>query len=375
MPETYAYIQVQDKIFIGGEWVAPLDGETVKTGRELGTLERERFCAQSGWTMGVGRRIGRHCALLVGLFAMFLSGQAVHADNYPSKPIQLIVPFAPGGATDVAARLVSDKLGEALGQAVVVQSRPGANGLLGTQAVAKAAPDGYTLLATTAGAHTLNPSLYKLPYDPVRAFAPISRIATLTGLIVVNALVPAKSMQEFIALAKSKPGQLSYSAGSSIITLIGAQLEQAAGIDLIAVPYKGTGPQLAAVVSGEVSMTIDPWNGLPFIKAGRIRPLAVIAPKRTPLLPDVPTLQETGIEGISLDSWAGILAPAGTPNEIVQRLSAHIARIVAQPDVRERLAAINYEPVGDSPEQFAETIERDIARWRRVVRQTNFKVE
>ncbi|MCG3185831.1 MAG: hypothetical protein IOMNBAOH_00343 [Rhodocyclaceae bacterium] len=336
---------------------------------------RERFLALQGLLRSAVHRAGRHCAVLVGLFAMLLAGQAVRADSYPSKPIRIVIPFSPGGATDVVARLVANKLGEALKQSVVVESRPGANGIIGTDAVAKATPDGYTLLATVASAHTLIPSLYKLPYDPIKDFAPISQVATLNGLIVVNAGVPAKSMQEFIALAKSKPGQLSYSSGTSLINLIGEQFKQAAGIDLIAVPYKGTGPQLTAVVSGEVSMTIDPYTGLSFIKAGKIRPLAVIAPKRTPLLPDVPTLEETGIKGVSLDSWAGILAPAGVPKEIVRRLSAEIARIVALPDVRERMAAINYEPVGNSPEQFAEIIEREIAKWRRVVKETNFKVE
>ncbi len=310
------------------------------------------------------------------LFAACMAVQpAAQADTYPSKPIRLVIPFGSGGTTDVLARLVAAKLSESLKQTVNVDSRPGANGIIGTDIVAKAAPDGYTLLMTVASAQTLTPSLYKLPFDPIKDLAPISLVANLGGVFVINAAVPAKTMQEFIAQAKSKPGHFSFAAGTSLIRLIGEQFKQTIGADITMVPYKGTGPQLAAVVGGEVQATVDPFVSMPFIKAGKLRPLAVLLPKRSPLLPDVPTLEETGIKGITLDSWAALLAPAGTPPDIVQRLSAEVARIVALPDVRERLATLNYEPVGSTPAELAKTIDNDTAKWRRVVKESNYKAE
>jgi len=308
------------------------------------------------------------------LFAAFMAVQpSAQADTYPSKPIRIVIPFAPGGATDVVARLVAAKLTEALKQTVNVDPRPGANGIIGTDAVAKAAPDGYTLLMTVASAQTLTPVLYKMPYDPIKDLVPISLVANLGGVFIVNADVPAKTMQEFVTQARSKPGHFSYAAGTSLIRLIGEQLRQATGADITMVPYKGTGPQMAAVVGGEVQATVDPFTAMAFIKAGKVRPLAVLMSRRSPVLPDVPTLEETGISGISLDSWAALLAPAGTPKEIVKKLSAEVARIVALPDVRERLLALNYEPVGSTPEQLGQAIERDIAKWCRLVQETNYK--
>ncbi len=316
----------------------------------------------------------RRCFVL-WVAAWGLAPLVAWSDTYPSKPIRLVIPFAPGGATDVVARIVAQKLTEILKQSVVVDSRPGANGIIGTDIVAKAAPDGHTLLATVASAHTLNPSIYKLPYEPIKDFAPVSLVANLSGMIVVHPSVPAKTIQEFIALAKSKPGQINFSSGTSLIQLIGETFKSATGTDIVPIPYKGTGPQLAAVLAGEVAMTIDPFTAVSHVKAGKLRALAVLSPKRSQVLPDVPTLLEAGVRGVELNSWVGILAPAGTPKEIVNRLQAEIAKIVAMPDVKERLAGLNYESVGSTPEQFTAIIATEIAKWAKVVKETNFKVE
>ncbi len=312
--------------------------------------------------------------LLLGA-ALSLPLLARAADPYPSRPIRIVVPFAPGGTSDVVARLVAAKLSEALKQTVNVDPRPGANGIIGTDIVAKAAPDGYTLLLTVASAQTLTPALYKLPFDPVKDFAPVSLVANLGGVFLVNANLPVRTMQEFAEEARKRPGRFSYGAGTSLLRLIGEQLKQAIGADITMVPYKGTGPQLAAVVAGEVDSVVDPFVGMPFVKSGKVRPLAVLMNKRSPLLPDVPTFEEAGIKGIALDSWAAVLAPAGTPPEIVAKLSSEIARIVALPDVRERLATLNYDPVGSTPAELGRTIETEIVKWKRVVKESNYKAE
>ncbi len=316
----------------------------------------------------------RRCLVLLA-FVCCLTPLAAWSDAYPSKPIRLVIPFSSGGATDVVARIVAQKLTEALKQSVVVDSRPGANGIIGTDIVAKAAPDGYTLLASVASAHTLNPSIYKLPYDPLKDFAAVSLVANLPIMVVAHPSLPAKTIQEFIALAKSKPGQINFSSGTSLIQLTGELFKSATGTNIVAIPYKGTGPQLTAVLAGEVSLTFDPFTALSQVKAGKLRALAILAPKRSALLPDVPTLDEVGVRGVDVASWVGILAPAGTPNEIVNRLQGEIAKIVAMPDVKERFASISYEPVGSTPEQFANLIRVEVAKWAKVVKETNFKVE
>jgi tripartite-type tricarboxylate transporter receptor subunit TctC len=296
------------------------------------------------------------------------------SDTYPSKPIRMVVPFAPGGATDVVARLISQKLGEALKQSVVVENRPGANGIIGTDLAARAAPDGYTLLLNTAGAQTLSPLIYKASYDPLKSFEPISLISNIGFVMVVHPSVPAKTVHEFVALAKSKTRPLSLSAGSSMIELIGASFKSTAGTpDVVSVSYRGTGPQMQAVVAGEVDMTIDPFNSMAMIKAGKLRPLAVLSDKRSPALPDVPTMQEAGYSGMEFGSWAGLLAPAGTPKEIITRLNKEVTRIVALPEIREKFAALDYDAVGSTPEQFATTIANDTARWKKIVKETNYK--
>lgn len=313
--------------------------------------------------------------LILSALAGAVTTLPVRADTWPGKPIRLVVPFAPGGATDVVARIISQKLADGLGQPVVIDNKAGANGIVGTDVVAKAAPDGYTLLLTVASAQTLTPALYKLPFDPLKDLAPISIVANLGGVMVVHPSVPAKTMQEFIALVRSKPGKYDFAAGTSLIQLIGENFKKATGAYIVPIPYKGTGPQLAAVLAGEVAMTIDPFTAVSHIKAGRLRALAVLLPKRSPLLPDVPTMIEVGVQGVELNSWAGLLAPTGTPKPVIARLHEEIRKIVAMPDVKERLASLNYEPVGNTPEQFAALMVTETAQWAKVVKETNFKIE
>lgn len=313
--------------------------------------------------------------LILSALAGAVTALPVRADTWPGKPIRLVVPFAPGGATDVVARIISQKLADGLGQPVVIDNKAGANGIVGTDVVAKAAPDGYTLLLTVASAQTLTPALYKLPFDPLKDLAPISIVANLGGVMVVHPSVPAKTMQEFIALVRSKPGKYDFAAGTSLIQLIGENFKKATGAYIVPIPYKGTGPQLAAVLAGEVAMTIDPFTAVSHIKAGRLRALAVLLPKRSPLLPDVPTMIEVGVQGVELNSWAGLLAPTGTPKPVIARLHEEIRKIVAMPDVKERLASLNYEPVGNTPEQFAALLVTETAQWAKVVKETNFKIE
>jgi tripartite-type tricarboxylate transporter receptor subunit TctC len=294
------------------------------------------------------------------------------AQSYPSKPVRIVVPFGVGGSTDVLARLVAPRLSAALKQNFLVDSMPGADGIVGTSAVARAAPDGYTLLMTAASPLTLAPILQKVPYDPVKDFAPISMMVSLNGVLAVNASLPVRTMQEFAAEARSRPGRFSFGAGTSLLRLIGAQLNQALGADITVVPYKGTGPQLNAVLAGEIDAVVDPFVGISHIKTGKLRPLAVLQSSRSPLLPDVPTLDEIGIKGITLGSWTALMAPAGTPPEIVSRLSAEVARIMSLPEVRERLVTLYQEPVGSTPAELAATVESDLAKWRRIARDSNF---
>lgn len=310
----------------------------------------------------------------LALFALLVVGSwTFAAEPYPAKPVRIVVPFGAGGSTDVLARLVAPKLSESLKQNFIVESMPGADGIIGTSAAARAAPDGYTLLMTASSPLTLAPALQKVPYDPVKDFAPISLMVNLNGVLVVNAALPVHTIQDFASEARSRPGRFSFGAGTSLLRLIGEQLKQALQADLTVVPYKGTGPQLNAVLAGEVDAVVDPFVGISHIKAGKPRPLAVLQSSRSPLLPDIPTLEESGIKGITLGSWTALLAPAGTPPEIVSRLSAEVARIMSLPEVRERLVTLYQEPAGSTPAELAAMVESDLAKWRRIAKDSNFK--
>ena len=312
------------------------------------------------------------------LIALFAAAQAV-AQTYPEKPVHLIVPFSAGSAVDTLARVPGQKLAELWGQPLVVDNRTGANTIIGTEAAAKAAPDGYTLLLTNDAALATNPALYpKLPYAPLRDFAPITLGASIPVVLVAHASQPFASVQELIAYAKANPGKLHYASGGngSAQHVPMEMLKQIAGIDLVHVPYKGLGPAFNDVISGQIPiMFAGLSNTPPHIKAGRIRALAIGSAKRSSAMPDLPTMQEAGVPGFDYSAWAGLLAPAGTPPAIVQKVNADWARVVAMPEVRDRLVALGFELTPTSPGEFGEMIRREMAKVAKVVKDAHLRVD
>ncbi len=298
------------------------------------------------------------------------------AQNYPGKPIRILIAQAPGSATDVISRVVGNRLSESLGQPVVIEARPGAGGALGTEAAARSAPDGYTLFMANNSTHGSNPALYaKLPYDPVKDFQPVSFVGSVPYVLVVHPSLPVKSVQEFIALVKSKPGQLNYaSAGNGSTHQFCAELlKNMAGIDIVHVPYKGSGPGIAALLANEVVMMFSNVADIGAqIKAGKVKPLAVTSAKRAGSLPDVPTLQEAGFE---INSWFGLVVPAGTPAPVVSRLNAETRKVLARDDVRSTLGAQGLDVRASSPEEFAAYIKSEIARFSRIAKAANIRAE
>ena len=325
--------------------------------------------------MTTKRIIGGFAALTLGLG---MANNAV-AQTYPSKPIRIIVPFPAGGNADILARILGQKMGESFGQQIIVENRAGAAGIIGAQAAAKSAPDGYTLFMGTTGTQTTNPAVYaKLPYDPLKDFAPVSNFAGSPYVLVVHPSLPARNLKELVALAKKRPGALHYASfgpGSSA-HLTGVLLQTRAKIDIVHVAYKGGPPALADLVGGHVEMMFNLLPGvLPHVKAGKLRALAVAAEKRTHAIPEMPTFAESGIADFHSDSWYGILVPAGTPKDVIAKLNAEILRVLALPDVKQRLAAEGAEPMGNTPELFAEQIKKDLARWTKVARDAKVKVD
>jgi tripartite-type tricarboxylate transporter receptor subunit TctC len=315
--------------------------------------------------------------------AALLLAVAAYAQTYPSRPLRLIVPFPPGGSTDILARALSQKLAEGLGQPVVIDNRPGAGGSIGAEAAAKAAPDGTTLMMGHLGTLAVNAAIYKkLPYDPVKSFAPVCLMAIVPSVLVVNPSLPVSSVAELIAYAKKNPGKLAYgSAGSgSTSHLTTEYFKLATGTDILHVPYKGVGPMLTDLISGQLSMGLNGAPAvMPHVNSGRLRALAVSSLTRLPSLPNIPTLAESGAEsglsGFEANGWYGIVAPAGTPREIVARLNAEIRRIVATPELRARLDAEGAIPAADTPEAFAAFIASEIARWGAVVRRAGIEMQ
>jgi len=301
------------------------------------------------------------------------------AQSWPSKPVKWIVPFAPGGTTDILARTVSEKLSIALGVPVVVENKPGAGGGVGAEIVAKSAPDGYTIMGGTISTHAINASLYKdLPYDPVKDFAPITLIARVPNMLVVNPEVPAKDVKELIALLKASPGKYNFASSGNGTSqhLSGELFKSMAGVEMQHIPYKGSPPALQDVVGGQVTMTFDNiTTAWPLAKAGKLRALAVTTAKRSAIAPDVPTLAESGLPGFEIGSWQGVFAPAGTPAPIVRRLNAEIVKILNMPDVKERLAGLGAEIVADSPEEFAALVKAEVVKWSDVVKKSGAKVD
>jgi tripartite-type tricarboxylate transporter receptor subunit TctC len=302
------------------------------------------------------------------------------AQSYPTKPIKLIVPFAPGGTTDLLARVVADKLPRLIGQAVIVENRAGAGGVIGTEVLARSAPDGYVIGMATASTHGVNPAVYpKLSYDAVKDFAPIALIATVPNVMVVNPTVAARNMKEFIELAKKQPGQLSFaSPGSgSIGHAVGELFKQAAKVDLVHIPYKGAGPALNDVIGGQVQVLYDNLpTSLPHIQAGKLRALAIASRERNRTVPDVPTFAELGLPAVNEPAWFGLVAPTNTPAEIVSKIQKAMDVILKQPDVRERLEKMGAEAALDtSSSAFAAHIRKDVEDFRRVARAANIRVE
>lgn len=296
----------------------------------------------------------------------------VAAQAYPGKAIRLIVPFAPGGAADLVSRLIGQKLNAAVGQPVIIENRGGAGGTIGLDACAKAAPDGYTIVMAPASSLAIAPSLYaKLPYDSTKDFAPIVGVASGPNLLVVHPSVPAKSMQELLAIAKARPGRLTYatSGPASMSGLSASLLESMARIDMVDVAYKGTGPALTELIGGQTDLMLaDLAIALPQVRERRLRALATTGSRRSALAPNVPTIAEAGVPGYAVVNWRGLLAPAGTPRELVMRLNLEVVKILSLPEIRETLAREGFEPIGDSPEQFAALIRSEIVRYGKLVR-------
>ena len=325
----------------------------------------------------------RTLSISISTLALFASIQANAAQpdaagDYPSKPIRLIVPFAPGGGTDITARGIAMKLSEAWGQTVVADNRAGANGTIGVDIAVKSPPDGYTLTMISSS-HSVNVSLYKkLTYDLVRDLSPITQATSQPYALVVHPSVAAKSVKELIALAKAKPGTLNYgSSGTGGLShLSGALLSSLAGINITHIPYKGGSPAMTDVIAGQIQMLFSTiLQSHAHIKAGRLRPLAVTTAKRSAGAPDLPTMQEAGVAGYEVAGWYGVLAPAKTPQPIIAKLNREIVRILQTPEMKERLAADGSEAVGNTPEQFHAHIKSEVAKWNKVVREANIRAE
>jgi tripartite-type tricarboxylate transporter receptor subunit TctC len=315
-------------------------------------------------------------ALLVsaGVFSATASGQ-----SYPSRAIRLIVPFPPGGAVDILGRAIATKLGDALGQQVLIENRAGAGGALGGEVAAKAAPDGYTLLMGSTTTMSINQYLYaKLPYDPARDFVPVTLVAFVPHVLVAGPSVPAQNLRDFIAYAKANPGKLNYaSAGNGTPHHIAAEMfRQMAGVDMVHVPYKGTGPALTDLVGGQVSfMSVEILAAMPMVSAGKLHALGVATAQRNPSAPNLPTVAEAGLPGFEVTSWYGVLAPAGTPREISGRLATEIAKAVASNDFRERLTALGATPVGNTPDEFGTFMRRESAKWEKAVKASGARLD
>ncbi len=302
------------------------------------------------------------------------------AQTYPAKPIRLVVPYPPGGPLDIMARAIGQKLTEAWNQPVLVDNRAGAGGNIGADLVAKSAPDGYTLLMGAVATHAINPTLYsKIPYDPVKDFAPVALVAQVPNILVVNPAVPATTVRELIDLARAKPGYLNFGSGSTGSTghLAGELFKAMAGVQMVHIPYKGAAPAMADLLAGQVQLMFDNLaNSLPNVKAGRLRALAVTTLARSPAMPDLPTIAESGLPGFDLTTWFGLMAPAGTPPEIVARLNAEIVRALNAKDMRERLQKMGAEPLAvNTPEHFAAFIRAEAEKYAKVVKDSGAKVD
>jgi tripartite-type tricarboxylate transporter receptor subunit TctC len=303
----------------------------------------------------------------------------VQAQPWPSKPIRIVVTFPPGGSSDAAARLVAPRLAERLGQNVVVENRPGAGGGIGLEAVAKSPADGHTLVLASAGGLTANPSLYpKLNYDPVKDFAPVGLLGTSPFVLVGPESLPAKDLKELLRLAKSQPGRLSYASGGNgtAMHLSGELLKSMAGLFIVHVPYRGTGPAVLAALQGDVQLAVADITAVQAqLKAGKLRAYGVLSPQRSPLAPDIPTLAEGGLPGYESVGWFALLAPAGTPAEVVGKINAALNAVLQSPDIKRQFANVGLDPLGGSPEDLVRTMRADTEKWARVIQVSGAKVD
>jgi len=319
--------------------------------------------------------------IVLALLALCAFGSAapVHslAQSWPTQPLHLIVPFPPGGVTDVMARVVAQRLAEELGQSVVVDNRAGASGIIGAEAGAKAAPDGYTLTMGNISTLAINAATFaRLPYDPQKSFAPVSMVAIQPLLIAVHPAVPAKTMPELVALAKARPGELAYGTAGSSIHLAVEQLSTVAGIKMNHIPYKGSAPAITDLVGGQIQVLFDPFSTLyPQVAAGKVRGLAVTTEKRSSVAPDLPTLAESGYPGFDVSSWQGIVVPAGTPQPIVDRLHTVLVKILAEPGVKAQFARQGAEAAASTPQEFGSYVAAEIVRWKKVAQDAGVKPE
>ena len=320
----------------------------------------------------------RRTALQLAALALASVAGAVHGQAWPSKPVSLVVPFPAGGTTDVLARALAERLSPAIGQPVIVENKPGAGATIGADYVAKAKADGHTLLIGAVH-HTIASSVYKkLPYDFQKGFEPVTVIAMVPNVLVVNARTPAKNVNELVALIKAKPAEASYGSNGNGTAqhLIGTQFQQQTGTRLQHIPYKGSGPLATDLLGGQILMSFDTITPvLPHIKAGKLRPLAVTTAKRSPALPDVPTLQEAGLKDFDIGTWFGVLAPVGTPKPVLDRLSAEATKIIQSPDFKKRMDDIGAQPVGNSPAEMAAQIRSETDKFSLLVKAGNVTVE
>ncbi len=326
------------------------------------------------------RHTGRVMATaLIALLAASTPAWAQTSPAYPAKPIRLIVPFTPGGPTDILARTIGQKLTEAFGPQVIVDNRPGANGNIGAELVVKSPPDGYTLLLASAGILTVNPSQHsRLPFELTRDLAPVTLAASITNVLVVHPALPVKSVKDFIRLAQSRPGQLSYaSSGTGSASHLAMELfKSTARVDILHVPYKGGAPGITDLMGGHVQvMLIGLPGALPPVKAGKLKALAVSNLRRSPAVPKLPTIAESGLPGFEVINWLGVLAPAGTPRDIITKLNQEIVKALRQPDIREKLVSQGFETIDGTPEQFAAYMKSETAKWAKVVKASGAKAD
>ena len=315
------------------------------------------------------------------LLALLVCALAIHAhaQTYPAKPVRVIVPYPPGGGNDTLGRLFAAKLSDRMGQQFVVENRPGAGAMIGTEAAAKSPPDGYTILLSSIATHALSPNLYsRVPYDPVRDFAPITLLGIAPTVLVVPADLPAKNLQELIAAARAKPGSLAYaSGGNGTPPHVNAEVFKAvAGVDLLHVAYKGGGPALIDLIAGRVQVMLDTAaSAMPHVRSGKVRAIAISAPKRSPELPELPTFAEAGLPGYDTNAWYSMHAPAGTPSEVVRRLNAELVAILKDADILARFKQLTTDPVGNSPEEFTAFVRSELDKYAKVIKAAGIKLD